>query len=157
MKKGYTYLEVLIVIAIAGLLFGFIAFNLFKTQHETAVTSIVNTLLSDLKNQQTKAMIGVNGGRPTGDSYGIFFQSNSYVLFYGNAYNSQDSTNFNVPLDQNLTISTTLASNTLVFSQLSGEVFNFSPFQNTITIKNTAGLEQKIITVNRYGVVTGIN
>jgi len=156
-QKGATFIEILLVAAIGAVLFGFVVVNLFKVQHTTAVGSIVNTLLADIKNQQIKAMAGATEGRVSSDSYGIYFQATKYILFHGTVFNPNDSANLTINLDPNLSVATTFSNNTLIFLQKSGEVSGFASGQNTVSIQNTAGNEQKTMIVNRYGVIISIN
>jgi type II secretory pathway pseudopilin PulG len=152
-SRGFTILELLLIMGITSLLLGIITINLVKVQHNTSISGAVDTLLADMKGQQIKAMSGASVNSASGDSYGVSFQGNKYVLFHGTT-DPNDSTDFSVPLDTSITVSIS-PSNPLVFSQLSGEVCS-STCQYTITLTNTAGNETKIITVNRYGVVTNI-
>lgn len=155
-QAGIALVEILLVSAISAVLFGLVTINLLKTQHTASIQSTLSTLISDIKSQQNKAMAGATEGRNTADKYGIYFQANKYILFHGTVFNPNDSSNFTVNLDQNITITTAFPTSSLVFLQMSGEINGFVSGQNTITLQNTSGNEQKIITINRYGVVTNI-
>lgn len=154
-NRGFTIVELLLIMGIISILVGIVTINLLKVQHNTSVSTAVDTLIADMKGQQVKAMNGASAGS-SGDSYGISFQGNKYVLFHGST-DPHDSTDFSVPLDTNISISsTTFPSNTVVFLQRSGEVCA-SSCSNTIVVSNTAGSEQLKIDVNRYGVVTSVH
>jgi prepilin-type N-terminal cleavage/methylation domain-containing protein len=153
-QKGFTLIEMMLVLVIASMLFGVIAFNLFKAQDRSTVGTGVDTLVSDIQLQQSKAMLGATEGRASASDYGIYFEPDQYVMFHGSSYNPSESSNFEVDLPDNLEIeSTTLPSNTLVFDSLSGEVANFSGSDKTITLKVSDSSDQKTITINRYGVI----
>jgi Tfp pilus assembly protein FimT len=157
-SRGFTVVELLLIMGITSILLGTITINLLKVQHNTSVSTAIDTLLVDMKGQQVKAMNGALVSS-NGDSYGIYFDPidhSKYILFHGTAYLSSDSTNFSVVLDKSIAAASTFTGNILVFSEQSGEVANFSSSKNTITLTNTAGPEQAVITVNRYGVVTNI-
>ena len=155
-QSGFTLLEISIVIAIIIIILSIIGINLFGAQRNASLTAAMTIFTSDVKGQQLKAMNGVTEGRSNADSYGIFFQTDRYTLFYGSSYSNSDPSNFIVKLEQNIIFSEiNFPNNSIVFSQLSGEVVNFSPTQNSLTIKNTSGNEQKIITINKYGVIIG--
>lgn len=148
--KGFTLVELLITIGIATILLGLTTINLVNVQKNTSVGATVDTLIADMRNQQTKAM----SGGAEGGNFGIFFNSsNSYTLFHGSSYVPGDPTNFTVTLDDPISVSSTYPGNVIIFSQGNGEVGS----ENTITINNTAGTEQKTLTVNRLGVVKGVN
>ncbi len=157
-QVGFTLAEMVLVVSIILTLFGIISVDLFRSQTSTSLTSSIQTFISDIKSQQIKAMVGATDGRSSSDNYGIYFTPTKYTLFHGLVYNPTDPANFNVQLDDNITFSSIgFNNNTLVFLEQSGEVSTYSAIANTVTIKNTAGTEQKTITVNRYGAITGIN
>jgi hypothetical protein len=103
-------------------------------------------------------MNGSTEGRATADNYGVYFMSDRYILFHGASYSESESTNFTVNLPSDIQIqSTTLPSNTLLFSALSGEMLGYSESANSITLRLINTNQQSVITLNRYGVVTSIN
>jgi prepilin-type N-terminal cleavage/methylation domain-containing protein len=157
-QKGFSMIEFLSVMAIIILLTGFITFNLTRTQQHTSTNTTIDALVTDIKQQQLKAMIQDTQGSGVVDTYGIYFQPTKYTLFKGAAYLSSDPTNFAVDLDTNLQFMTiTFPNASIIFAKGSGEVSNFATGQNTIQIKNTASNEIKTITINKYGAVTSIN
>lgn len=141
-----------------AILFGVVTFNLLRAQNLSSKQSNLDKLVSDIRAQQTKAMTGSTEGRTTADNYGIYFMSDRYVLFHGSSYSSSDTTNYNVSLPSDVQIqSTTLPDNTLLFSTLSGEMIGYSQSANSIILKLVNAGDQSVITLNRYGVITGIN
>ena len=96
----HSFTELSIVLSLIAVLFGFVTINLNRSQQNASITAIEQTLLSDLKQQQLKAMIGDTEGRASSDQYGVHFDSNQYVLFHG-VYSVGDSTNFVISLAQN--------------------------------------------------------
>ena len=156
-QKGFTLIELIIVMGIISLLFGFVMVNLLQEQHIVSVNASVDVLISDISSQQTKAMLGKSDGVTSSNNYGIYFESDKYTLFKGNSFSPADAANFTVMLDENIVFnSVTFPSNIVVFSALSGEVNGFINGNNTIVIANTQGTEIKRIIINRYGVVKGI-
>lgn len=157
-QKGFTMIEFLSVIAIVIFLTGFITFNLSKTQQHTSTNTTIDSLLSDIKQQQLKAMINDTQGSGVIDSYGIYFQSTKYTLFKGTVYSASDSTNFVVNLDTNLQfINITFPASSIIFAKGSGEFSNFITSLNTVQIKNMSSNEIKTITLNKYGTITSVN
>ncbi len=153
---GFTLVELVLVIGIFLTLFGFVSFNLVSVQRNTSVNSTADSLVSDMASQQAKAMTGA--GLSSGNSYGIYFQSDKYTLFKGTIYSASDPNNFTVALDSGITFSNvTFPSGSVIFSTRSGELSGFSNGQNTVTIHDTQGAKTETITVNRYGVVTSEN
>ncbi len=156
-ERGFTLVELGIVFGIIALLLGFATFNLANVQKVTSVNSAIDALVSDMKSQQTKAMNGT-ADSGAGESFGIYFQSDRYILFTGIAYSSTNSSNFTIMLGSNIELAnSTFPNNSLVFLHQSGELNGFIDGMNTIAIQNIQGLNKKTITVSRYGIVTKIN
>lgn len=156
-KHGFSIPEVMVVMAIilmsSALIFG----NLLSLRQSTSITATVDSLVADIKAQQTKAMVGDTEGGVAG-SYGVHFEATRYVLFHGSTFSSIDPKNVVVTLDSSTQFSSvTFPSAQIVFSQLSGEVAGFVSGANAITLKDNKSTKQKIITVNRYGAITSIN
>ena len=152
-QKGYTAIEVALVTGIVLILVGLSTSNLLKFQHTTQVSSTVNSFLADYKEQQIKAMVGDTEGSKAISDYGIHIETSSYTLFR----NTYGTANFTVNVPADIQLSTTFPSSQIIFSKGSGNVSGFVNGQNTITIRNTADNSQKTITINQYGVVTGVN
>ncbi len=146
-ERGFTLLELLVVMGIAAILLSFTTINLVKVQHNVTISAATDTLIADLKSQQIKAMSGSGGG----GNFGIHFtSSNTYILFQGSTY-VPSPTDFSVVLDDPMKVSSS-PTDDIIFSHPSGEI---TP--STITINNTAGGEVQTLTINKYGVVKTIN
>lgn len=157
-RKGFTITELTVVLGILSILVTYSVINLTSVQHTTYLETTVDTVTSDLKQQQIKAVSGDTEGRGTIDSYGIYFQQDKYYLFHGTTYSAADTSNVLINMDNNIQIaSTTLPQSQIVFLKGSGEINNYSSSTNTITVRNTVTAAQKTITINRYGVITLIN
>ncbi len=152
-QKGFTAIEVILVIGMLFILLGLISVNLFKFQNKSQLSAIVGSFLADYKEQQVKAMSGDSESTGIVAKYGIHFEASSYTEFR-NAYGTS---NFTVSLPTGTQFSTTFPSSQVVLQAGSGEVENFTSGQNTITITDTADGASKTITINRYGVVTSVN
>ena len=119
-------------------------------------TSTQTVLISDLKNQQIKAMTGDTEGRGTADNYGVKILSDRYVLFHGLSYNPSDSGNFVIPIDGRQTLTSTFQNGLIIFASNSGELINFTIGQNTVTIMDDDG-ESKVLHFNKYGTITQVD
>jgi prepilin-type N-terminal cleavage/methylation domain-containing protein len=147
-RQGFTLIELLIVIGIIAIVSSFAVINLIRPQTKASLDSTLTPLVSDIKEQQLKAMVG-DGSGSTPSAYGIYFETNKYTIFKGNTYSLSDTNNFIVNLQGDTSITNTFTSNQIVFSQRSGEVVGFSSPNNTLTI--SSGGDSKTITVNALG------
>lgn len=152
LEKGFSLVEVLIVVSIFISLLGYSVINLLGSREKSNISSSVQTLISDIKLQQQKSM---NGEDAVNTDHGIYFGANNYVLFKGDTYNISDPANFNINLGDNTTFDLVeFQDSVLVFSRGSGEIYNFNPLSNSLTLKNSINGEEKTIYINKYGVIS---
>ena len=157
-QKGFTIVELAVVIGIITILLTVSFVSLTNIQQKTYIASSVLTFTSDIKTQQLKAMIGDTEGRTSHQNYGIYFETNKYTLFHGSSYNSADSTNYTVTLENNTEFNAIqFPQSQLIFTTGTGEVQNFTSGQNTITMRNTVSNEQRTFTINKLGIITQVN
>lgn len=150
-ESGFTVVELALVMAVFFILVGLATVNLFNFQHKSQLSATVASFLADYKEQQIKAMVGDTNGTTTPSAYGVHLETGSYTLFR----NNYGTDNFTISLPSGTQFSTTsFPSSQVIFAQGSGEVATGT---NTITIKDTTDGNQKVITINKYGVVTGVN
>jgi prepilin-type N-terminal cleavage/methylation domain-containing protein len=152
-ESGFTIIELLVVLMIIAVLFTLSTINLGQAQVTASLSSTTNTLLADLRSQQILAMSGDIGSTSTNQPQGVYITSNNYTLFAGNSYSGGDPNNFSVSTNS-ITLSTTFASNQVVFNKGDGSVTGFSSGNNSITLSSNG--ESKIITINRFG-ATSVN
>lgn len=145
-------IEMLVVIGILLTLIALTTLSLLSVQNKTNLNTLVNGFITDLKEQQTRAMVGDAGVGSSPDNYGIHFSGNMYTLFQG-TYSAGASSNFIPALPSAVQVATSFPGGDLIFTKGSGE----ANAAGTVTFTNTANNTQKTVTVNRYGVVTGVN
>lgn len=150
-QAGFTFIELLLVVGIIGILLGLATINLVTAQHNATVSAAVDQLVSDLKSQQTKAMTGAQDATGSQNSYGVHITTNNYILFQGIS-DVNASGDFSVS-QPGISFSTNLPNSSIVFGEHSGEA-DFGTGYYTITITNTNGTESKTLTINKYGVIT---
>lgn len=154
---SFTIVELIVIMGVVATLLSFVVVNLFKVQHRSKINAAVPTLISDLKQQQTKAMVGDGEGETSSAAYGIYFESTSYTLFRGSTFDPTNSSNFTIDLEQPVRfISLTFPNSTLVFSKGSGAVVGFVDGANSLILKDVESGEEVQITVNRLGVISDI-
>ena len=156
-KKGFTIVEMTVVLGMIAVLISYSVINLTSVQHTVYVASTIDTLVSDLKQQQLKAMVGDTEGRGVNDYYGVNFETSQYDLFHGSSYTPSLS-NPVIPLTTSIQFTNvTFPQSRIVFNKGDGSIVGFTAGSNTVTVRNTVTNEQKTITINRYGVITQIN
>ena len=148
--RGYTLTELVIVIGLISIFLGFITVNLVSYQRNASFFSVSESLISDIRMQQMKAMVGDTEARSAADDYGIYFGTNSYTLFHGNSYNASDPANTVITLDAQYQF--TLSGRTFVFLRSTGEVRGYQVAQNSVTLRETLSGTQKTLVFNRLGV-----
>ncbi|MFA9288338.1 MAG: Tfp pilus assembly protein FimT/FimU [Weeksellaceae bacterium] len=156
-NKGFTLLELLLVMAITAILMSLSMLSLTTVQHQAYLDENRESLLSDFKSQQLKAMTGNTGGGSSSLAFGIRFSNNNYTLFQGSTYNASDPTNFTFTLKGSTRIVTTVPQSQVVFTKGSGEITGYDANNRTITIEDTTTNEQKSIVFNRLGVFETID
>lgn len=156
-QDGFTFAELIVSMGIGVILFGITSIMLFRVQRSTNLTATTQTFISDLNRQQSKAMVGATEGREVSDNYGVYISTNNYILFHGSSYVAGDPENFTVPLDAGTTMATTFSGSSVVFLKGSGELSGFVSGSNTIMFTSADGNDHKTITLNRYGVIVGVN
>lgn len=130
--------------------------NLYRFQQTATTGAAIDTLVSDIRNQQIRAMNGDTYNTGTTNNFGIYFQSDRYTLFFGSAYSAAASTNFVIRFEPNIRMTgNTFASNQLIFVKGSGEI-NTTDLEDTVTLQNTSSGETTTIRLNRMGAITQI-
>ncbi len=156
-RLGFTFPEVIVTISILLTILGFAAVNLLNVRNSTSLNTVLDLLVSDIQNQEMKAISNNTEGRTNTSDYGMYIQTNRYIFFHGSTYNPSESTNVTVEIDRPLELSTTFPNSIVIFSKGTGEISNFVNNQNTISITDTSQNRQKVITINRLGVITQID
>lgn len=156
-SKGLALIELILVIGIIALLYGFISLNTLRTRNLVSLETSIDTLINDTKGQQIQAMTGFYQFGQTTNHYGIYFEEGRYILFNSPIYQDGLSTNFPVILEEGIQLISNLPDNQIIFASTSGKVENFDPNNNSITLINSQEGIQKNIRFNSYGVVYAID
>lgn len=150
-RKGFTFIELIVVLGIMMVLVGFASVSLLGAQRKPIIATSVQTLIADIRNQQEKAMNGKSAS-----SFGVSIGLHQYVLFQGSEFNPSDPANSTVTLDSNAFLSTTFPNSTIVFASGSGEIPNFTQQTSTVTVVSGLNQEMKTIGFNRYGIIISL-
>lgn len=155
LARGFTVVDLVVVMATIAVLMGLVSVNLIAVQDKAHLNTTMNTLISDLRTQQLKAMVGDTEGRENPERYGIHFDNNSYTLFHGSVYEPEESSNILVELPEKVTFENiNFPFSQVIFETGSGEFVGYSDSQNSLQLVNSSSDEVMPVELNRYGVIT---
>lgn len=149
-NKGFTLIEILIVIAILGIISSIVLLNLSQFRNEQLLKNTTLDVVSLLSKARQDTLSSVNS-----TNYGVHFDSNQAVLFTGSVYSSNNVTNEPVVFSSKVNISIPSGLNIgggsdVIFERLTGETIG-----GTIKLQLTSdATRQKIITVGKTGSVS---
>lgn len=148
--KGFTIIEIVIVIAIMALLLAVIA---------SPFQSFRNSKVLDTNSEEALSLLSEARGNTLsakdGYQYGVHLESSQMVLFRGGTYSSLDASNKTVVLDNALEISSIAlegAGSDIIFDKLTGKTAQPGSF--VIRAKNDTS-KTRTITVVGTGVAVG--
>lgn len=149
-NKGITLLEVLIIIAIVGIVSSIAFVNLSQFHNEQALKNTTIDIVSLLNKARQKTLSSINS-----TNYSVHFDTNKAVLFTGSIYSSINTTNeinnFSsaviIPTVGGLNIG---GGNDVTFERLTGDTIG-----GTIIVRLSSDVtKQKIITIYKTGVIS---
>lgn len=148
---GFTLVELLVTIGIFSTLIGISTISLLNAARKSSLSGTAQVLVADIKAVQMRAMVGDDDGSGNAADYGVHFETSSYTQFRGATFSQTDPNNFKVDLPDNTQF--VPVSSDIVFAKGSGEITSSA----TVTIKDINDGNQMSVTINKYGVVTGVN
>lgn len=160
LRQGVTLIELTVVLGLLGVLFGLSSINYSNLIPKANITTTADVLVAELKQSQQKSMSGETGtASASGQAqpYGVHIDSNQYVLYSGITYSAESSSNSAFPVAETVELSTTFPSGNILFDRGSGEISGYTSSESaTITIRDSASVQQKVIHLNRLGVITNV-
>lgn len=139
-KRGFTFVEILVVLGVIGLLTG-LAIPFYQTFYiDSQLDNTTSELIQTLRRAQLKAMASEDD-----QTFGVHLEQRRFVLFKGSTYNPSDSYNEATQLPNTLTLTSGVGPN-IVFNQLKGTTINIG----NITISSVNNRSQ-IISINEVG------
>lgn len=150
-QKGFTLIELIVVLAIFSIILGIITINLFRTHEQTTLGTTVELLITDLKQQQIKSMSGDTDITTIAKPHGIYFTSTSYTLFTGDTYTANNPTNTVIELPPTVTITTLPSTNPIIFAHASGTLTSATSF----VIGGSS--DQQTVHLNTLGVIYSVD
>lgn len=144
LSKGFTALELLIVLAIIGIILAIMmySYNTLKSKKQIEVT--IDALDFKLEEAKTNALGGKNG-----TNFGINFSTTTYTYFSGTSYNPANTANSTTTILSNLRLTTSFSDGgkVIIFSRLTGA----PQATGTITLSDTTSSNTAQITIGALG------
>lgn len=152
-QDGATLVELIVIMAVVGILARVVTLNLFQGQQRASLTVTRDLLVSDIRKQQHRAMVGMTSTPGVYLDYSIRFEAQRYILYPGVVYDSSNAANEVTVLEPVLQFDPIDVSNgTITFSRVSGEVRGYDENSRSITLKNIQTGNQYVISFNMLGV-----
>jgi prepilin-type N-terminal cleavage/methylation domain-containing protein len=149
MTRGFTFLEVLVVMSLVAIVGTFTLFMSMETFRGSNFRSDRDMLVLALQRARSEAVHNECAGTCTdGKAHGVHIQSNAYILFQGAAYSSSDQQN--ISFSANTAVARTPASVDVVFSQLTG-----NSSAQTITLSSQG--KSSVISISTNGRISWTN
>lgn len=145
-NRGMTIIEILLVCLIMGIISTVViaSFSIFK--NSKLLDEEANKIVTLFSEAYTNTVSGVGGL-----NYGIHVDPDKVILFTGNIYDVDETTNKVLVLDNTVTvnpINLTGGTFDVVYSRLTGE----ASVEGTLTVRLTSDAsKQKVITVKKLG------
>lgn len=139
-SKGFSLIEVLVVIGIMAILIGLTAPTLVNTYRDYTFRGEQDLVGSLLRTARTYSMVGRNG-----KDHGVKIASASYVVFEGPSYTARDTSQDVVTArDTNITVA---GASEILFTYLTGR-------SSTTTLVLTDTMHTGSISINQEGLIS---
>lgn len=148
-NKGFSLIELLVIIVILFLLTIIVVPRLIDFQREQALKNTTENIISLLNQAKTDSLSSLNSS-----NYGVHFTTNSAIYFIGDIFNSSDLNNYQIDFDSGVAISELNLNgggNDVIFPKLTGDPIGYG----TITLYLTSVPDrQKIISISQTGSIS---
>ncbi|MBA3733347.1 prepilin-type N-terminal cleavage/methylation domain-containing protein [Patescibacteria group bacterium] len=147
LKKGFSIIELLMSLAIIGLLTTIILTSFVSFRKNQSLSKDTETIVETLRQARNQTLSSKNSS-----NYGVHIESSKIVLFTGSTYvvNTASNQEFILNSTDNI-LSITLAGggSEVVFNRLTGETS-----QNGTVVVSSAGISKtKTVTIYKTGVI----
>jgi prepilin-type N-terminal cleavage/methylation domain-containing protein len=144
-QKGFSFIELMLVLAIAGLLVGVSLGGFSRMSASKALqadASIVKSVVEDARSRTLAARAD--------SEYGVRFESTRVILFKGSSYVSGASTNVISDLNSRVSLSAALTGggSEIIFERLTGKASK----GGTVTVSVSGGAT-KILSISTSGII----
>ncbi len=137
-----------------GIFMAIVGQSLFQSHQSLSLNTVVQKMISDIKNQQMHAMQADTVIQGQYVDFSVYFEANKYVLFSGLVYDPSNPTNIEMRIDAPMSLFFIGVPQSIIsFSRLSGDVRSFTIGQDTIVVKNSQTTETQSVRINKRGVL----
>jgi prepilin-type N-terminal cleavage/methylation domain-containing protein len=147
-RKGFTLIEVLIVVTLFAIISGIIAVSLSRYTQTQVIAGTAAAIASSLEDARSRTLSS-RGASP----YGVHLEDGSITLFKGDSYAVGNADNEVTSLDPRADITLALngGGSDIVFERLSGETANYGTISIALADDAT---NFKIITLQETGLLS---
>ena len=150
---GFTYVELMMVLGIMGVLLSLSILSVGPLIAKTTLKAQAQVLLADIASMQLKSMRREQGGDDRTTPFGIYFEAGKYVLFQGATYNPTDQENFEVLLSDDVRFSSILLpSSSILFERGSGTVVGYAAATSSVIMTQLSTGTSMVIQFNQNGI-----
>jgi prepilin-type N-terminal cleavage/methylation domain-containing protein len=147
MKKGFTIIELLIVITILAIISAVVLTSLSSINTSQAIDKDAQAIVAYLDQAKSNTLASKDASQ-----YGVRFASTTITLFKGSTYNSSEPENRTYLLNPATiikTVSLTGGGLDVVFSRLTGETAQ----NGTILVSSTRASTTRTVTIYKTGAI----
>ncbi len=148
-RKGFTIIEILVAIAILGLIVMVSIGPFVALKNTQALKHAVESTIAVLHEARAKTLASENA-----TAYGVHIAPSTLTLFSGTTYSPSASDNITYTLDDSVSISNIAlngGATAVVFERLTGDTAEYGTF--TIGLLSSSD-GQKIITISGTGIIS---
>jgi prepilin-type N-terminal cleavage/methylation domain-containing protein len=149
MKKGFSVLEILIVVGIIGVLVAIILFQFGDFRYGQVLKTETEKVITVLQDARNRTLASVDDSR-----YGVHVDTDQITLFKGASYSVGDPNNEIVPVDELLEIgeiSLNGGGSDIVFQKLTGKTDDYGTFALILSVDSTSS---STVTVSPIGIAS---
>ncbi len=152
-QQGATLVELLVIMGVIGILARLVTLDLFRGQQRASLVVTKDTMISDIRKQQHRAMEGMTSSPGMYLDYSIRIENQRYILFPGTVFDENNPANDVVALDAILNIDPIqVPGNIITFSRISGEIRGYDEANHSVTLRNNQTGNQYTVQFNSLGV-----
>jgi prepilin-type N-terminal cleavage/methylation domain-containing protein len=148
MKRGFSLIELLIVLAIMGILTGIVLSTFQVYKKSQALDKDVETIVETLRQARSQTLSSQNASK-----YGVHITSTAITLFVGSTYSAGSASNQDFSLqvsDAVLSINLVGGGSDVVFNRLTGDTSQ----SGSVVISSASISRTKTVTIYSTGLVT---